>query len=311
MSLKSHHTENKYIEPLSDIGFKILFGRESSSDILIGFLNAVLDADGKDPITELTYLDKEKTKESSDGRSIAYDIHCKTETGHRFIVEMQNKPQRYFKERTVFYVARAITEQGEPGNWNYNFMPVYAIAISQFRLDANDDRVRVDAILADTQTHKQFSDSMRLIYIQLPNFTIEKPEDCLTDFDRWIYILKNMRDMEAMPFVQDIFRRVEQVASVENLNADDRRRYERDLKFYRDYHNTIDYAKEQGREEGRAEGHAEGHAEGRAKGHAEGREEGIRQTLKKTVKAMHSKGLAITDIANLLDLTEEEVRIFI
>lgn len=304
MSLKSHHSENKYIEPLSDIGFKILFGRESSRDILIGFLNAVLDTDGKDPITELTYLDKEKPMESTDGRSIAYDIHCKTETGHRFIVEMQNKPQKYFKERTVFYVARAITEQGEPGNWNYNFMPVYAIAISQFKLDPNDQRVRVDAILADTQTHKQFSDSMRLIYIQLPNFTIQTPEECMTDFDRWIYILKNMRDMETMPFVQDIFRRVEQVASVENLNADDRRRYERDLKFYRDYHNTIDYAKEQGLAEGRAEGRAKGREEGRA----EGRAEGIKNTLKKTALAMKSKGFDIPEIAELLDLSEEEVR---
>lgn len=122
----------------------------------------------------------------------------------------------------------------------------------------------------------------------------------MTDFDRWIYILKNMRDMETMPFVQDIFRRVEQVASVENLNADDRRRYERDLKFYRDYHNTIDYAKEQGL--------AEGRAEGRAKGREEGRAEGIKNTLKKTALAMKSKGFDITEIAELLDLSEEEVR---
>lgn len=121
-----------------------------------------------------------------------------------------------------------------------------------------------------------------------------------------------------MPFVQDIFRRVEQVASVENLNADDRRRYERDLKFYRDYHNTIDYAKEQGIAEGIAEGLAEGFAkgreEGRAKGReegrAEGREEGIRNTLKKTVKAMRNKGLDITAIANLLDMPVDEVRNF-
>ena len=54
--------------------------------------------------------------------------------------------------------------------------------------------------------------------------------------------MKHLKDMNTIPFVQEIFRRVDQVARVENLSPEDRREYERDLKFTRDYRNTIRYA---------------------------------------------------------------------
>lgn len=85
----------KYIDPLSDPGFKILFGRESSKDILIGFLNMLLGKELKDPIVNVTHLDKEKVKEQTSERSILYDIHCETSSGHRIIVEMQNNAQNF------------------------------------------------------------------------------------------------------------------------------------------------------------------------------------------------------------------------
>ncbi|MDE6354225.1 MAG: Rpn family recombination-promoting nuclease/putative transposase, partial [Prevotella sp.] len=36
-----------------------------------------------------------------------------------------------------------------------------------------------------------FSDKIRLIYLQLPLFTKEVDE-CVNDFERWIYVLKHM-----------------------------------------------------------------------------------------------------------------------
>jgi hypothetical protein len=36
-----------------------------------------------------------------------------------------------------------------------------------------------------------FSDKLRLIYLQMPCF-IEVADECENQFERWIYILKNM-----------------------------------------------------------------------------------------------------------------------
>ena len=40
---------------------------------------------------------------------------------------------------------------------------------------------------------------MRYIFIELPSFTKEE-EDCETDFERWIYVLKNMETLQRLPF---------------------------------------------------------------------------------------------------------------
>lgn len=46
------------INPFTDFGFKKIFGEEGSKEILMSFLNAVLQRD--DDIVELTFQDKEK-----------------------------------------------------------------------------------------------------------------------------------------------------------------------------------------------------------------------------------------------------------
>lgn len=292
MEYQTFNDGGTFINPLTDSGFKILFARESSQDILIGFLNAVLDRDGKDPITEIIYLDKEKIKEQSDERSVIYDIHCQTKCNRRFIVEMQNRAQSFFINRTIFYVARAITEQGRAKDWKYDFMPVYGIFISDFAIKSDDDRVRIDVELHDIEHEKQFSDLIRLVYIQLPNFKVDKPEMCKDDFDRWIYLFKYMNVMETMPFVEKIFKRVEQVARVENLSQEERRQYDRDLKFYRDYHNTLDYAKTEGRTQGLAEGRAEGKTE----------------TQMSIARKMHDLGLNLSTISESTGLSLDKLK---
>ncbi len=296
MEYHTYEQGGTYINPLTDAGFKILFARESSQDILIGFLNAVLDRDNVDPITEIQYLDKEKLKEQPGERSVIYDIHCKTKCGKRFIVEMQNRSQSYFIDRTIFYVARAITEQGRSRDWEYSFMPVYGIFISDFVILKGDDRVRIDAEICDMDSGKQFSDKVRLVYIQLPNFRVSSPEKCGDYFERWIYLLKNMNIMETMPFVEKIFKRVEQVARVENLSPDERWRYERDLKFYRDYRNQMSFAKKEAREEGLAEGRAEGRVEGRA------------ESLWKVARNMLKEGLGLQTISTVTGFSIDELK---
>ena len=109
----------KFVNPFTDIGFKRIFGQEVSKPILIAFLNSLLEGERK--IIDLQYLDKEKIGFSDGDRSLIYDVLCKTDSGEYIIVEMQNKSQPYFKNRSVFYTSRSIIEQGERGSdWEYH-----------------------------------------------------------------------------------------------------------------------------------------------------------------------------------------------
>lgn len=57
------------------------------------------------------------------------------------------------------------------------------------------------------------------------------------------------------------------------------------------------------------EGRIEGFAEGRAKGRAEGIMEGERGALQKNAKRMKSKGLPLSDIADITSLAIEDIDI--
>ena len=52
----------RYINPFVDYGFKKLFATEANKDILISFLNAVIE-DADDPIVELTHKNVEQIGE--------------------------------------------------------------------------------------------------------------------------------------------------------------------------------------------------------------------------------------------------------
>ena len=91
---------------------------------------------------------------------------------------------------------------------------------------------------------------------------------------------------------QEVFDRLWNLSNCSMLSIEERRKYERSLKAYRDYVNQLDFAKNEGRAEGREEGKAEGKTEERFK---------IISTLKR-------KGKSDEEIASLLDLNIEDVK---
>ena len=102
------------------------------------------------------------------------------------------------------------------------------------------------------------------------------------------------------------------------LTQDELRKYEYDLKVYRDLKNSLDTAYRQGVELGRAEargwtegykqGLIEGYEQGYAEGLKQGRAEGLEQGRVKFIKAMLKHGMDIKTISELSGLTEEEIK---
>ena len=278
---------SKFINPFTDVGFKRIFGQEFSKPVLIAFLNGLL----KDErcIVDVKFLDKEQVRITDGDRSLIYDIYCKTETGEHIIVEMQNKYQPYFKQRSIYYLSRSVVEQGERGSeWNYDIKAVYLVAFLNFKISDISSEFRTDVALMDMKRLTMFSDKVRLTYLQLPFFTKEADE-CENIFERIIFVLKNMDILQRMPWVaQDaVFKRLSEIAEVASLDKEERRQYDESLRHYRD---TLVVMEGQ-------------YLEGEAKGRAEG-EKKKALDIARNLKAM---GLSIDDIARASGLTTDEV----
>ncbi len=278
---------SKFINPFTDVGFKRIFGQEISKPVLLVFLNSLLEGERK--IIDLKFLDKEQLGLESGDRSLIYDIYCETETGEHIIVEMQNKYQPYFKERSIYYTARSIVEQGERGSqWKYDIKAVYLVAFLNFRISDISKGFRTDVALMDMKERTLFSDKVRLVYLQLPYFTKEADE-CETIFEKIIYTLKHMDILQRMPWMAQnaVFKRLSEIAEVASLNSEERRKYDESLRAYRD---TIAVMEGQ-------------FAQGELKGRAEGRAEGILSIARK----MKQRGKPVSEIAEMTDLSPDEI----
>ena len=278
----------KYINPFTDVGFKRIFGQELSKPLLLDFLNSLFE--GEKHIVNLTFLDKEQPALFEEDRSLIYDIYCETDDGEKIIVEMQNKSQPFFKNRSIYYVSESIARQGERGSsWNYEIDSVYLVAFLNFSPLDFKKQFRTDVVLAEKDTKEQFSDKLRMIYLQLPLFKKEADE-CENQVERWIYLLKNMETLNRLPWAAQsaVFKKLESIADVGGMTRAERLQYDEALKKYRDTISVFEGVRMEGRKEGNEEGRVE-----------------EKIAIARNLKSM---GMSISDISKATGLQEEEIK---
>jgi len=282
--------KDKYISPFTDFGFKKLFGSEMNKDILMDFLNTLLNKENE-KIVDLTYLSLEQLGRRADARKAIFDIYCENEKGERFIVELQKSPQNYFKDRSIYYSTFPIQQQAKKGKWDFKLKAVYTIGILDFIFAEDQDDQEVfhhEVKLVDQSTQKVFYDKLTYIYLEMPKFK-KTEEELETNFDKWLYILRNLDQLTNRPakLQERIFTKLFEQAELANYSEQEYHEYEQSLKIYRDLNNVINTA----------------YDEGETKGFQKGIEKGIRLTAQK----LKQEGLSNEMISKVTGLTTTEV----
>lgn len=85
--------QDKYVNPYTDFGFKLLFGTVMNKELLISFLNALLF--GEETVKDVTYLNTEHLGTQEYDRRAIFDVYCENEKGEKFLVEMQRGEQQF------------------------------------------------------------------------------------------------------------------------------------------------------------------------------------------------------------------------
>ncbi|MEO1652887.1 MAG: PD-(D/E)XK nuclease family transposase [Bacteroidota bacterium] len=178
--------KGKYINPFTDFGFKKLFGTEPNKDLLVDFLNQVLGS--REQIKDLSYLNSEQLGKIPEDRKAIFDLYCENEKGEKFVIELQNVKQQFFKDRSIFYST---------------------FPIQRFQ---------------------------------------KKESELKTHFDKWLYVLKNLPQLEAIPkvFPEKIFKKLFKEAEIAQLNPKEMETYEESLKTYWDNYSILETAKKEG-----------------------------------------------------------------
>ena len=249
---------DRYVNPYTDFGFKLLFGTAMNKELLISFLNSLLH--GREVIKDVTYLNAEHLGTQEYDRKAVFDVYCKNEQGEKFLVEMQKGEQQFFKDRSIFYSTFPIREQAQRGTeWNYRLKAVYTIGILNFCFDRNNpEYFHHEVKLTDTKTGEVFYDILCYVYLEMPKFT--KTEDELeTLFDKWLYAIRHLPTLLKRPeaLQEKVFQRFFEAAEIAKFNKQERLEYEDTLKAYRDWYSVMETAEKKGEAKGRAEGEAQ------------------------------------------------------
>ena len=326
----------QYINPFVDYGFKKLFGTEENKDLLISFLNALIGCE--DPIKDLTYKNVERLGDFVGTRTNYFDVYCTTSAGEEFIVEMQNSWQPFFKDRTIYYAAKPIHDQGKKGlqeaeaelkepsldegiteevgqgkekrrnkKWDYELKNVYVVAMMNFKLpdkEYAEDSFLHKIQLMDVEDFHVFYEKLTLYYVELPKIDRVKL-DLNTPLGRWFHALNSLYYYDRKPknLNDAVFDKLFRQAELAAMTPDEGLAYERSMKVYLDTFNQI--------EGGRILGHREGLAEGERRGLAKGKELGLIEGEKKakleTAWKMLSKGMSKEFVAEMTGLQIEDL----
>ena len=199
--------KHRYVDPMSDPGFKILFGSEGNEELLIALLNSILP--GAD-IVELEYKNTERhgmLKE--DGKAI-FDVYCEYENGVRYLVEIQNWSQHYFNKRAVYYSTYAIQDQAakekkhqlqtlQKDKWDYNYAPVFVVCFLNFNMRKKIKglyKVKENEYLSlyrykEIETGEELGDGTTLVFVEMKKFR-KSLEDCRNVREMMLCAMKSM-----------------------------------------------------------------------------------------------------------------------
>lgn len=297
----------KYAELLCDFMFKRLFGSEANKDVLILFLNAVLE---DVEIVEVNFIPTEHQGLTEEDRKVVFDIACRCADGSTFIIEMQRGYQKYFRERALYYTTYPINEQGRNAHdlyyrrkaelgedakfdWDYHLKPVTVVAILNFQFRHNEgwqaDKLRSSYRLREDGCGEIMTDALRFVFLELGRFN-KYIWELESVFDKWMYLLKHIHEMVEIPqeFADPLFKRLFLLAEIDKFTAAEKKQYLKSLENMGDYRNMINSAAE----------------EAEKRGHAAGLAAGIMEAARRMLAA----GMSLKSVSEILQVPESELQ---
>jgi predicted transposase/invertase (TIGR01784 family) len=288
------------LPPKSDEVFKMLFGDAQDTEILVGFLKAVLPLPGDD-YDDITIMNPFLPGEALGEKVGILDLRVKTKTGKQIDVEIQVANHAAFKTRILYYLTRLFTSQITEGEEYGVLKPTIGVVITDFVCIADSSDYHNVYRFCDLESRSVFSDDLSLHMLELPKVA---EDDEHTELWAWLEFLKAQNEEELSMLVKEHPTLQPAVRKLTRLSADEEARliHEAREKARRDELMWRNEATAKGLAEGLAKGRMEGRTEGRMEGRDEARL-GIARNLlrlgRPVEEIMLATGLAREDILGM------------
>ena len=181
---------SKFLDPKNNYAFRRIFGTEKNKDILIHFLNDVLNLTGEAKIKNVQFLSPIQNPDITAKKESIVDVLCRDSAGVQFICEMQVARTTGFEKRAQYYAAGAYFSQAGIGDKYHGLKEVIFIAITDFVLFPKKAAYKSDHVTLDKVTHEHDLKDFSFTFIELPKFPKTKEDQLESVVEKWIYFFK-------------------------------------------------------------------------------------------------------------------------
>jgi len=207
----------QFVDVKTDIAFKKIFGSDQHTEILIGFLNAVLELEGARRIKTVTLKNPWQPPDIPILKETILDIRAVDNRDVSFIVEMQIKDTKFFDKRAVYYTAKAYTGQIKKGEDYPKLNQVIFIGILDFNSFEGDNYLTRHLIL-NRETMNQDLRDLEFNFIELKKFN-KQEEELETIIEKWIYFIKNAGNLSMIPPNAVVIPELNEAYKLASMNA--------------------------------------------------------------------------------------------
>lgn len=299
---------SKFLDPKNDVAFKKVFGSEKHKDILIHFINDILELKGNNQIEDVEYLSPIQDPEIASKKQSIVDVLCKDKNGVQIIVEMQVAPTKGFQKRAQYYAAKAYSRQlnsGQQEDGRYqNLKEVVFIAIADCIIFPDKSEYKSDHVILDKNNYDHDLQDFSFTFIELPKFKKDKIEELSSIVEKWCYFFKNAaktseEDLKKLIGSDLVIEQAYDALSQFNWNEQELLAYDQEIKRIRDNIAALDYQYDKGIEKGIEKGIVEGIVIGEARGEE--------KSILKVARRMLKQNTDVKFISSVTGLSTDEV----
>ena len=219
------------IDPKVDCVFKALFGKKENSDLLIHFLNSVLELKGDNRVKEIMVEKADLEKAHLNQKEPVVDVIAIDQKARKHHIEIQLANHAGLPERMLYSWARIYSNRFMKGQRYQDLRPVISIWLLGQTLFPQTRGFHTIFNLTSSEDELHLSDHFALHIFQLRKM-VENVK-IRNDKDRWIYFFNEGEKLDPrnLPYTIDIpeIRKAMSVLELFNLEEAARNAYESSL----------------------------------------------------------------------------------
>ncbi|MFZ2404059.1 MAG: Rpn family recombination-promoting nuclease/putative transposase, partial [Methylobacter sp.] len=166
----------KFLDVKTDFAFKKVFGSANSKDILISFLNSVIEFDSARKIKDLVIVDPYSIPLLRGMKDTYVDVKAELDDSSHVIIEMQVLNHEGLEKRILYNAAKNYSIQLKKGDAYHLLNPVIALTITDFILFKNNEELISNFKLIEKKQFIEYSDDIELVFIELPKYNKTESE---------------------------------------------------------------------------------------------------------------------------------------